>query len=91
MKPLRFGGPEARIISGLSTAFRTGSAHIMQSGALVQDVVALHIVMGKPHPSADERVSVSTQMATMRRLLYGWETQDKETGRWFRQAAEVCS
>jgi len=62
----------------------------MQRGALVQDVVALHIVMGKPHPSADERVSVSTQMATMRRLLYGWETQDKETGHWFRQAAEVC-
>jgi hypothetical protein len=60
----------------------------MQRGAIVQDVAALHVVMGKPNPALGE-VSVSTQMAALRRLLYGWETQDKETGHWFRQAAEV--
>jgi len=81
---------EAHIISGLSTTFRTGAAHAMQRGAIVQDVAALHVVMGKPNPALGE-VSVSTQMAALRRLLYGWETQDKETGHWFKQAAEVRS
>jgi hypothetical protein len=87
-KPFYLGGSEAHIISGLSSTFRTGSAHAMQRGAIVQDVAALHVVMGKPNPALGE-VSVSTQMAALRRLLYGWETQDKETGHWFRQAAEV--
>lgn len=87
-KPFYLGGSEAHIISGLSATFRTGSAHAMQRGAIVQDVAALHVVMGKPNPALGE-MSVSTQMAALRRLLYGWETQDKETGHWFRQAAEV--
>jgi hypothetical protein len=87
-KPIFLGGSEAHVISGLSTTFRTGSAHAMQRGAIVQDVAALHIVMGKPNPSLGE-VGVSTQLAALRRLLYGWETQDRETGHWFRQAAEV--
>jgi hypothetical protein len=87
-KPFYLSGSEAHIISGLSATFRTGMAHAMQRGAIVQDVAALHVVMGKPNPTLGQ-VSVSTQMAALRRLLYGWETQDKETGHWFKQAAEV--
>lgn len=60
----------------------------MQRGAIVQDVAALHTVMGKSHP-VGRGVSVSTQLAGLRRLLYGWESEDKETGLWFRKAAEV--
>lgn len=87
-KPIYAGGSNSHIISGLSATFRTGAGHAMQRGAIVQDIAALHVVMGKPHPGS-RGVSVSTQMAALRRLLYGWETQDKETGHWFRKAAEV--
>lgn len=87
-KPIYLAGSDAHIISGLSTSFRTGSLHAMQRGAIVQDVAALHVVMGKSFP-AGRGVSVSTQLAGLRRLLYGWESDDKETGFWFRKAAEV--
>jgi hypothetical protein len=59
----------------------------MQRGAIVQDVVALHVVLGRSYPVL-KGVSVSTQLAGLRRLLYGWESRDKETGLWFRKAAE---
>ena len=62
----------------------------MERGAIVQDIAALHVVLGRPDPLlGDSRVSVSTQIAALRRLLYGWEGTDKETGDWFRKAAEV--
>ncbi|CAA7260052.1 unnamed protein product [Cyclocybe aegerita] len=86
-KPIYIGGPDAHIISGLSVSFRTGSAHAMQRGAIVQDVTALHVVLGKSYLLL-RGISVSTQIAALRRLLYGWESQDKETGYWFRKAAE---
>ena len=54
----------------------------------MQDVVALHVVLGRSSPLLPKSVSVSTQMAALRRLLYGWESTDKETGIWFRKAAE---
>ena len=76
------------MISGLSTTFCTGSAHAMQAGAIIQEVVALHIVIGKSHPTL-RRVSVSTQIAALRRLLYGWESEERETGAWFNKAAQV--
>ena len=69
--------------------FRTGSSHAMEQGAIVQDVVALHVVLGRSQPVAPGGVSVSTQIAALRRLLYGWESRDRETGYWFRKAAEV--
>ncbi|KAF8969443.1 carbohydrate esterase family 9 protein [Flammula alnicola] len=69
-KPIYLYGPDAHIISGLSVAFRTGSAHVMQRGAIIQDVTALHVIAG------------------LRRLLYGWESNDHETGAWFKKAAE---
>ncbi|TFK43732.1 carbohydrate esterase family 9 protein [Crucibulum laeve] len=88
-KPAFLFAASAHLISGLSTTFRTGAAHAMESGAIVQDVVALHVVVGKAHPIFSAGApSVSTQIATLRRLLYGWESNDQETGVWFQRAAE---
>ncbi|KAG6833912.1 hypothetical protein H0H87_007923 [Tephrocybe sp. NHM501043] len=81
-------GTAGRIISGLSVTFSTGLSHALERGAIVQDIAALHVHIGRPHPLIVDGVSVSTQIAALRRLLFGWETQDKETGYWFRQAAE---
>ncbi|GLB33967.1 putative amidohydrolase [Lyophyllum shimeji] len=81
-------GTGAHVISGLSATFRTGAAHAMEPEAIVQDIAALHIHIGRPHPLIGEGVSVSTQIAALRRLLFGWETKAKETGHWFRKAAE---
>ncbi|KAF8897691.1 carbohydrate esterase family 9 protein [Infundibulicybe gibba] len=45
---------------------------------------------GIPHrPLGGAGVSVSTQLSGLRRLLYGWESTDQETGEWFKNAAEV--
>ncbi|KAG6821570.1 hypothetical protein H0H93_000079 [Arthromyces matolae] len=81
-------GTPGHIISGLSVTFRTGSSHAMERGAIVQDINALHVHIGRVHPMISKGVSVSTQIAALRRLLFGWEERDKETGYWFRQAAE---
>lgn len=88
-KPYYLSGSDAHVIAGLSTTFRTGSAHAMERGAIVQDVVAMHVIIGRPHPLLGQGVSVSTQIAGLRRLLYGWEGTDQETGLWFKRAAEV--
>lgn len=88
-KPASFFGSEGQLVSGLSTTFRTGAAHAMERGAIVQDVVALHVVLGRNSVWPGKSVSVSTQVATLRRLLYGWESTDTETGLWFKRAAEV--
>ncbi|KAF8737942.1 hypothetical protein AX14_012122 [Amanita brunnescens Koide BX004] len=78
------------IISGLSATFRTGSGHAMERGAIIQDISALHVVLGRPDPILqNSRTSVTTQIAALRRLLFGWEGEDKETGDWFRKASEV--
>ncbi|PFH51276.1 hypothetical protein AMATHDRAFT_142867 [Amanita thiersii Skay4041] len=88
-KPIYASGNGPHIISGLSATFRTGSAHAMERGAIVQDVAALHIVLGRENPLVlNSGTSVSTQIAALRRLLYGWEGTDKETGEWFKKAAE---
>ncbi|KAG2013293.1 hypothetical protein CC2G_010222 [Coprinopsis cinerea AmutBmut pab1-1] len=86
--PIYLGGDSSQFLAGLSAAFRTGAAHSMERGAIVQDVVALHVVLGRAHPLIPGAVSVSSQLATLRRLLRGWESRDKETGYWFRKAAE---
>ncbi|EKM81020.1 hypothetical protein AGABI1DRAFT_105866 [Agaricus bisporus var. burnettii JB137-S8] len=52
--------------SGLGTAFMTGAFHKLSTGAVLQDVTALHISIG-----AFTRPSVSTQIALLRRLLDG--------------------
>lgn len=51
-------------LGGLSTAFSLGSPHKLEEGAVVQDVVAVHVKI------APEGVpSVSTQVAVLRNLL----------------------
>lgn len=87
-RSIHLAGEDIHVISGLSASFRTGSGHAMQRGAIVQDIAALHVSLGKSYPTL-KGVSVSTQIAGLRRLLYGWESTDKETGAWFRKAAEV--
>lgn len=88
-KPVALFGSDAHFVSGLSTTFRTGAAHAMERGAVVQDVVALHVALARDSIFPGQGVSVSTQMAALRRLLYGWESKDTETGLWFKRAAEV--
>ena len=77
------------VISGLSVTFRTGAAHALERGAIIQDVAALHVNIARVHPFNGRGISVSTQIAGLRRLLSGWESTEKETGRWFRKAAEA--
>jgi hypothetical protein len=80
---------EPSIIPGLSTTFRTGAAHAVQPGAVVQNVAALHITLGRPHPlSGQKAASVSEEIAALRRLLFGFEPIETETGRWFNKALE---
>ncbi|CAE6350761.1 unnamed protein product [Rhizoctonia solani] len=50
--------------SGASVAFRTGASHKLEDGAIVNSAPALHLTV--EHGSS---VSVSTQIATLRRLL----------------------
>ncbi|KAK0189119.1 hypothetical protein F5146DRAFT_1058052 [Armillaria mellea] len=67
--------PVARgLISGLTAAFSTGSAHKLQKGAVVQDATALHVIVSLNSP-----ISVSTQIATLRRLLLGGGSGDLGT------------
>lgn len=58
----------------------------------MQNIAALHVVVGRLEPlasgSGKSGASVSEQIATLRRLLFGFEPQDTETGRWFKQAIE---
>jgi len=79
----------APVIAGLSAAFRTGAAHALERGAIIQDVAALHVNIARVHPYSGRGISVSTRIAGLRRLLFGWESTEKETGRWFRKAAEA--
>lgn len=82
-------GDKSPIIAGLSATFRTAGAHATQRGAVVQNVAALHVVLGRPHPLAGRTAqSLSEEIAALRRLLFGFESQDTETGHWFKQAVE---
>jgi hypothetical protein len=69
-------------ISGLSTAWSTGSEHKLAEGAVVQSVAALHVSLDM----GSERPSVSTQIAVLRRLLLGEGKGD--LGKAFKDAAE---
>ncbi|KAJ7590873.1 composite domain of metallo-dependent hydrolase [Mycena floridula] len=77
-------GNEHNMFLGLSSTFRTGCEHAMQNGAVVQSISALHLDIRR----TDDDAGVSIQIAALRRLLYGWESVDTETGAWFKQAAE---
>lgn len=51
-------------LAGLGVAFSTGARHKLEHGAIVQTVTALHV-----HVGPAQGTSVSTQIATLRRLL----------------------
>jgi len=61
-------------LSGLSTAFFVGASNALSRGAIIQEEVALHITI-----SHDMKMSVSTQIATLRKLLFG-----SQEGAWAR-------
>ncbi|KAA1466778.1 hypothetical protein DENSPDRAFT_766715 [Dentipellis sp. KUC8613] len=83
-----------RVIPGLSTTFRTGSAHALSPGAIIQPVSALHYSVHRPPAinfvGAQSTASLSTRIAVLRRLLLGKEDVEghTETGLWFGRAAE---
>jgi len=52
-------------LAGLSTAFNTGLPHRLAKGAVVQDIVALHVAIDSSGHS------VSTHIAVLRNLLRG--------------------
>ncbi|KAJ7589790.1 hypothetical protein C8J56DRAFT_1139426 [Mycena floridula] len=54
----------SRFLAGLSTYFSLGANHRLEKGAVIQDIVALHV-----HVGFGEITSVSTQIGTLRHLL----------------------
>ena len=65
------------MVYGLSTTIRTGSENALERGSVVQEASGLHVVVGRSNPNGG--VSVSTQVAVLRRLLLGWEKGDTQT------------
>ncbi|KAI0074162.1 carbohydrate esterase family 9 protein [Panus rudis PR-1116 ss-1] len=63
-------------LSGLGVAFSTGAEHKLKKGAVVKDIVAVHV--GIHHLGVP---SVSTQITALRNLLLGRATG--ELGNWF--------
>ena len=90
VKNTLFGGP-TNLVGGLAVMFRTGASHSLEQGALVKPVTALHITIARPAPYRPIAlpVSVSTQIAVLRRLLLEGEDEKTETGYWFKRAAQV--
>ncbi|EKM59751.1 uncharacterized protein PHACADRAFT_181721 [Phanerochaete carnosa HHB-10118-sp] len=88
-KATLFGGAST-LIGGLAVTFRTGAAHALQPDAIVQPTAALQLHVGRAAPwrGTMPDVSVSTQIATLRRLLLDAVNDDEETGRWFKKAAD---
>jgi len=72
--PISGGG----FFSGLSVKFSTSALHKLEPGAVIKDVVALHVSI-----SGGAQVSTSTQIALLRRLL-GGEVKGQD-GHWFKQ------
>ncbi|KAJ7273060.1 hypothetical protein C8J57DRAFT_1316535 [Mycena rebaudengoi] len=70
--------PGLGFLQGLSVFFSLGSPHKLETGAVLQEIVALHVKI-----SLNLASSVSTQIATLRRLLL-----DTHTSKHFRQASE---
>jgi len=88
-KPHRLYESDDSMIWGTSTTFSTAAMHALEPGAIVQTETALHIRITRPRFDVHSpATSVSSQLATLRRLLYGWESRDTDTGLMFRKAAE---
>ncbi|KAL0577309.1 hypothetical protein V5O48_004665 [Marasmius crinis-equi] len=68
----------SKFLSGLGTLFSTGSSHKLEEAAVIQEVTGLHLSIhhfGTP--------SVSTQIATLRRMLF--QPPDGDLGDRFKQ------
>ncbi|KAI0797049.1 hypothetical protein C8Q75DRAFT_710125 [Abortiporus biennis] len=75
----------------LETTFRTGASHSLESNAVIRDITALHVHIERPIPysaAAFPPISISTQIAGLRRLLLNSNYHNTETGYWFDKAAE---
>jgi hypothetical protein len=70
--------------SGLSTVFSLGAMHKLEEGAVLQDVAGLHISV-----SHFGGVSISTQIAALRRLLL--DPPKATSALWFQQVIEVSA
>ncbi|KDQ21358.1 hypothetical protein BOTBODRAFT_25793 [Botryobasidium botryosum FD-172 SS1] len=79
--------PAGGHISGLSTAFYLGAEHKLQAGAVIKDIAALHVAVG--HLDVEAGPSISTQIATLRRLLLPErKSESDESENWFKEAAQ---
>ena len=76
--PANSGG----FLSGLSVKFSTSAHHKLELGAVIREVVALHVSIGN-----GAQVSTSTEIALLRRLLEGGG--EGEVGYWFEQVKKV--
>ncbi|KAF8662710.1 hypothetical protein AX16_001152 [Volvariella volvacea WC 439] len=65
------------LLLGLSTAFDLGAENVLEDGAILEEEVALHVYL-----DMGLKVSVSTQVATLRRLLFN--ARDSGEGAWAR-------
>lgn len=68
---------------GLGTAFSTGALHKLEDGAVVQDITALHVTVRH----FGKAPSISSQIATLRRLLHDPPHGYRE-GKWFKDVAQ---
>lgn len=78
------------MIAGLSVTFRTGCAHALERGAIVQDIAALHLTF-TGQSLGSRTTSISQQIAGIRGLLFLEQNKASETGYWFKKASEVRS
>ncbi|KAI0329537.1 composite domain of metallo-dependent hydrolase [Cubamyces sp. BRFM 1775] len=79
-----------KFMGGLSATFRTGAPNVLERTALIKSVTALHISIGRAPPTSysSQAPSLSSQIATLRRLLLEGEDTRTQTGEWFKKAAE---
>ncbi|KAH9899532.1 composite domain of metallo-dependent hydrolase [Cubamyces lactineus] len=79
-----------KFIGGLSATFRTGAPNALERTAIIKSVTALHISIGRAPPTfnSPQAPSLSSQIATLRRLLLEGEDTRTQTGEWFKKAAE---
>lgn len=72
------------LLSGLATAFSTGAKQKLEPGAVIKDVLGVHVML-----SLGSSASVSTQIAALRSLLSGFAGGD--LGEHFERVVNVGS
>lgn len=89
-KFMGFSGPE-QVIAGLAATFRTAASHALEDNAVIKPITALRMYVARPvpHDGVMPQVAVSTQIAALRRLLLNGVSDEQETGKWFKKAADV--